>query len=139
MMTLARRRAPALAVAAMLVAGCQTARPPDLVRCTLLVPRVHGDGSPVTAAEISAIEDDLFERFGGFTDAGEVVGAYRSRSGARVNDRSRSLWIAIDPARIPGLRRVVIDIGRRLGQESMYFEMPDGRVELTPTADDSVN
>lgn len=125
----------------LLVAGCSdlkpwgTPPPPQresagLVRCTLLIPMRHNDGTPVDRVELDRIESRLLEAFGGYTVAGTVRGAYRMADGTTARDVSLALWVAVPPARVGELRREAAGIARELRQESIYFERGGGAVEF---------
>jgi hypothetical protein len=102
---------------------------PALVRCVVLVPVRLNDGADVPAVTLRQVEERLFARFDGYTLAGTVHGAYRMADGSRADDESREYWIALEPRRVPELRREVARVGALLEQESMYFETA-GAVEF---------
>lgn len=106
--------------------------PERLVRCTLLIPTRQADGAAAPAALMTDLEGEIYARFGGFTDAGPVRGAYRMKDGSRAEDEARQLWIAVAAARLPELRSLAKRIGRELGQETIYLEVA-GAVELVAT------
>jgi hypothetical protein len=95
-----------------------------------LVPLSYNDGSPVPRAVFAEIENCLFERFGGYTVVGTVVGAYRMADRTRVEERSLMISVAVPEERVADLRRRVAGFARQLRQESMYFEVSDATVEL---------
>ncbi len=107
-----------------------------LRKCTILIPLAYNDGTPVPGDVLVQIENRLYERFGGYTVAGTVDGAVRMADGTRANDRSLVLWVAVPAERIDELRHEVAVLARELRQESIYFEISDGSVELVAPAAD---
>jgi hypothetical protein len=100
-----------------------------LQKCVLLVPLAYNDGEAVSAGTLAGITDRLFELYGGYTVAGRVSGAYRMPDGARAEDESLEIWVAVPRGRVDELRREVARFGLELRQERMYFEVA-GVVEL---------
>lgn len=106
-----------------------------LVRCTMLIPLRYNDGAPVPEAELRRIEDLLFDRFGGYTLAGRVRGAYRMADGTRADDESLVIWVAVPPARVEELRAEAARIAARLRQEAIYFERSAGQIDFVSAGD----
>ena len=104
------------------------------IKCILLIPLVHGNGSPVEQSELRGILNRLLFEFGGYTVAGEVEGGWRSPDGKEYRDRNTQVWVAVESRRLPALRQTVAEIGRQLGQEAMYLEVSGGHVEIVPVA-----
>jgi hypothetical protein len=143
-----KRNPPATCFAALLAGlafvGCASpdrgpsagsAAPPDpLVRCTLLVPLQVDPGAPTPASVLREIEERFFARFGGYTLAGRVRGAYRMANGARAEDESLTIWVAVPPARIGEVRQEAARLARELKQESIYLEVGDAQVEFVGPA-----
>jgi hypothetical protein len=102
------------------------------VKYVLLLPVNFNDGNKVPKDVLDQIFDDLFVLAGGYFIAGEGDGAYRMRNGAKQVDRSLAVWIVIEEAEIPELRKLVGQIGAKLDQESMYLERTGGTVEFVP-------
>ena len=100
------------------------------VRYILLFPLCLNDGSPVPQSLLSEFMDELFGLAGGYTVDGTVTGAYRMRSGRRLQEELLKIWVVIKPRDAPALKRVVAVYAGRLGQESMYFEQAGGTVEF---------
>lgn len=89
-----------------------------------LVPMARNDGSEISAAELNAILAGLWQSFGGCTIEGDVVGHWvDTRDGKHYVDRSMRVSIACDNSRLADAERAVLEIGRQLGQEAMYFEV----------------
>jgi hypothetical protein len=101
----------------------------------LLVPTRFNDGRPITKKELSHIQNELFLLAGGYTIAGKVRGAYRMRDGSRQADESWCFWIVLPQEDEPHLKKLVADIGARLGQEAMYLERVEGAVEFVQPSD----
>lgn len=100
-----------------------------LQKCVLLVPLAYNDGEAVPAGTLAGITERLLELYGGYTVAGRVSGAYRMADGARAEDESLEIWVAVPRGRVDELRREVARLCRELRQESTYFEVA-GAVEF---------
>ncbi len=100
------------------------------LKCIMLIPLARNDGSPVEESELRGILNRLLTEFGGYTVAGEVEGGWRSPSGHEYHDRNTQIWVVIEELQLSDLRKLVLDIGRQLGQEAMYLEVSTGSVEI---------
>jgi hypothetical protein len=104
-----------------------------LKRVTLLVPLTFNDGSAVPEATLTAIEEEIYLAFNGWTVLGEVKGAYRmQQTGQKQVERLLHVWVVVKEEEIPLLRQMVARFGTLLGQECMYFEVAEGAVEFLP-------
>lgn len=94
------------------------------MKFTTLIPTCRNDGSPVSDAELQAILQGIATRFGGYSIEGSVDGHWiDDRDGKQYADKSLKLSVACDAARLGDAEAEVISIGRRLGQEAMFFEV----------------
>jgi hypothetical protein len=109
-----------------------------LAKYITLIPLAYNDGSPVTEEVILEFKEQLFALADGWTVAGTVEGAYRMADGKQQIDRSLQFWISIRESRGDELRAVVAELGRRLGQESMYLELTGASVEFVPPSEGHV-
>ena len=100
------------------------------IKCVVLIPLARNDGMPVGPVELRGILNRLLTEFGGYTVAGEVEGGWRSPTGVAHRERNTQVWVAVEPRQVAKLRRLVREIGRQLGQESMYLEITGGKVEI---------
>jgi hypothetical protein len=100
------------------------------LKCIILLPLERNDGSAVKDGELRVILRKFLTKFGGYTVAGEVEGGWSSPSGQEFHDRNTVVWVVIEPDQLPALRKLVVQIGRKLGQEAMYFEVTSGNVEI---------
>src|SRR5437660_12367231 len=100
------------------------------LKCIVLIPLARNDGSPVKAKELRGILNRLLEAFGGYTVAGSVEGGWRSPSGKKYHERNTQVWVVVERHQLPALRRLVVQVGRQLGQEAMYLEVSKGNVEI---------
>lgn len=124
----------------VVASACQTATPTPataprtdsrrLQRCTILLPLAHNDGTPIPVADLTRVYDRLYQRFGGYTLAGRVTGAYRMADGTRANDDTQEIWVAVPAEQINELRREVAGFCRLLRQESLYVEVAQAGVEF---------
>src|SRR5437016_4316832 len=102
------------------------------LKCIVLIPLARNDGTAVKARELGDILNKFLETFGGYTVAGEVEGGWRSPAGKKYQERNTQVWVVIERHQLPALRRLVVQIGRQLGQEAMYLEVSKGNVEILP-------
>jgi len=92
-----------------------------------LVPTVRSDGVAVTRTERDDILEGLWKRFGGVTLEGVVEGHWIDPAdGKHYGDRCWKILVAFEGERIQEAREAVLEIGRRLGQKAMYFEVREG-------------
>jgi len=101
----------------------------------LLIPLAYNDGAAVPAEVQTRLLDQLYARFGWYTMAGVVAGAYRMADGSRADERSLAIWVAVPPERIDEVRQAAAEIARELRQESVYFEVTRGTVEFVEPRD----
>jgi hypothetical protein len=99
-------------------------------KCVLLFPLTYNDGTAVPQAVLNEFKTELFVIAGGHTIAGTVKGEYRMKSGEKQVEDLLEIWVALEEADIPELRRVIAIYAERLGQESMYFERTKSIVEF---------
>ena len=98
----------------------------------VLIPTSLNDGSPVPFSTRNELDTIALDQFGGFTDYGEVQGAWRDPATAIVyRDRLRVVEIATDKE--DDFWRYVRVVGVTLRQYSMYAKRGDGRVEIVST------
>jgi hypothetical protein len=91
---------------------------------TTIIPTSRNNGRPVSRREMATILVELVDQFGGYTAEGVTKGAWRDeRTGHVYHDRGRKITIACDRERLPEAIDAVKAIGRRLGQEAMWFEV----------------
>ena len=108
-------------------------QPMAKVKHVLLLPVNFNDGSKVPKDVLDQIFDNLSVLAGGHRVSGEGTGAYRMKNGQKQVDRSLEVWVAVEEEEIPELRKLVGQIGAKLGQESMYLERTGGTVEFVPS------
>lgn len=100
----------------------------------IMIPMFRNDGTEVSQAELAEIQQSLWVWFGGLTIEGIVTGHWIDDSdGRHYEDKNLKVSIALDPTRMDEAREVVREIGRRLGQEAMYFEVGASEVEFLRT------
>ena len=94
-------------------------------RCRFLVPTNYNDGSPVEPEVMIEIKMALDRQFGGYRIVAPTEGSWHGQVEA-----THEIEVCVLPKNVPKLREVVIEIGRRLGQEAMYFDAPPPSVEI---------
>jgi hypothetical protein len=93
--------------------------------CTFQVPLYYNDGREVEPEVILEIKQTLDRQFGGYTILGIDEGSWFGQV-----ERSLRIEVAVPKKRIAELRKVVITIGKKLGQKAMYFNAPPPSVEI---------
>lgn len=89
-----------------------------------LIPTHRNDGAPVLAEEQDEFMRMFRQRFGGATIDGQVEGYWLdTAAGRHYFDKSVRVTVSCAPERLAEAEALVIDIGRRLGQNAMYFEV----------------
>jgi len=102
-----------------------------MVIFSTLIPTHRNDGSKVAESETQEILAGLWTRFGGLTIDGIVTGHWIDPAdGRHYRDESLKVTIACEPEQIGEAEKAVIEIGRRLGQLEMYFEVRDTDVRF---------
>jgi hypothetical protein len=105
-----------------------------LKKVTLLIPLTFNDGSTVPREILSAIEEDIYLNFKGWTVVGEVEGAYQmQQTGEKKVERLLHIWVVVEEAAVSTLKEMVGRFGAILGQELMYFEVAESLVEFVPS------
>lgn len=82
-------------------------------------------GREVEPEVLTEIYKSLDRQFGGYTIHGVMLGSWRGQE-----EPSIRMCVAVAEEEIPTLRLVVKSIGKKLGQEQMYFERGQPTVEL---------
>ncbi len=98
------------------------------------IPTHLNDGSPVAREVTQSILDLVMERFEGFTTEAISTGGWRNESGEDFVEPAFTLSVLCENSRYGDARQTVIEIGKMLDQEAMYFEVEyfDG-VEIIST------
>ena len=94
------------------------------MKVTTLLPLNDNAGMPFATDQIDTVLRSLAIQFNGCTTEGKVEG--RSvHSGVEHRDESLRVTIICERQRLEEIRQRIIEIGRELGQLSMYFEVRD--------------
>jgi hypothetical protein len=117
-------------------------RPDEVVECAFLIPLVRdSDRRPHQSSCWNALQDALFERFGGSTGPDliyravrPVRGEYRSESGERVSDESWRYLVAVPRSDLDELRSILRRAANTFDQEAIYLTVA-GIVELVTGSD----
>lgn len=88
------------------------------------MPVRHGDGRKVSRKERADIIAEIWGKFGGLTVEGTTEGHWIDpTTGKHYHDECWKLIIVAEPERWAEIERLIIEFGRRLGQEAMYVEV----------------
>jgi hypothetical protein len=101
--------------------------------CRFRLPLQYNDGRQVEPEVLIEIFKALTRQFGGYTPLGKGDGDWGQREGT---EPTMGIEVAVLPERVPELERVVIAIGRRLGQVQMYFDAPSPSVKFLEMGDE---
>ncbi len=96
------------------------------MKFTTLVPTTLNDGTPVPESTINGIVEDWAVRFGGCSIEGTTVGHWIDPSD-RVHYRDVCVRISVvcDNDLYDAAREAVLEVGAKLAQKAMYFEVRD--------------
>jgi hypothetical protein len=89
------------------------------------IPTHDNDGKRFAKSVLKAITDVVRDKFGGYSLDGPGLGAWTDDEGMVYEEHSYVLTVLCDRALYTEAREAVIEIGRRLDQKAMYFEVRD--------------
>jgi hypothetical protein len=90
------------------------------------IPTHRNDGSRIAVKERRDVLRQVRESFGGYSLEGPFRGAWVGDDGTVYEETSYRLEVIVEPERLPEARELVIQIGKRLDQLAMYFEVREG-------------
>lgn len=94
------------------------------MKFTTLIPLRDNDGKAFSKAIINRILQRFEMKFGGVTVEGVVDGRWVDEAdGKHYQDQCLKVSVACERERYDEARRLILQIGRRLGQKAMYFEI----------------
>lgn len=99
-------------------------------KCLFLIPTSYNDGSAVPPEVILDVLEELFVKFGPFSQTGITKGLWEMEDGTRVKDESLTLWIVMKEEEVPQLKQLVKKFARLLKQKAIYFEVMDCDVDF---------
>ncbi len=99
-------------------------------KCLFLIPTTYNDGSPVPSEQITNIFEELYIKFGGFSQGGITEGLWKMTDGTKVKDHSLTIWIVLTEEKVDILKELVKKFCKILMQEAIYFEIMDCDVEF---------
>lgn len=105
-----------------------------IVKCLVLVPLQMNDGTEVDPDVVLDFQEQLFVNFRGFTNGGTVEGQYKMQDGKKAIDHTTQYWVGIEESQYPLLRSLVSELGKKLGQESMYLETTGATIDFVEPA-----
>jgi hypothetical protein len=110
---------------------------PAALQATILVPTVDNSGRRFTEDEWQAALGLLSASFGGVTFGAEQEGWWHDARQRLHREPVRVVVVTFDRARLPAFRQAVRELGRRLGQEAMYFRLEPVHVEVLPVGEEN--
>ncbi|HUW18915.1 MAG TPA: hypothetical protein VMW16_06395 [Sedimentisphaerales bacterium] len=99
-------------------------------KCLFLIPTSYNDGRPIPSEVMMDVFEELFVKFGPFSQSGVTKGLWEMEDGTRVKDNSLTVWIVIEEEKVALLKELVKKFARLLEQEAIYFEVMDCDVEF---------
>jgi hypothetical protein len=94
------------------------------MKITMLLPLADNHGTSFSEGKIEGILNSLVTQFHGCSTDGTVDGRSID-AGHRHRDISLRVTIVCERERLEEIRLRIVEIGRELGQISMYFEVRD--------------
>jgi hypothetical protein len=104
--------------------------PPRRWEATVYLPLRDNQGNEFTEEEKKAAIEVFIKRFGGATLAEKREGYWLDDNKLIQDDRIQLLIVSFEHHRLGEFREAVAEVGRRLGQESMYVRFEEPRIEL---------
>ncbi len=92
------------------------------MKFTTLIPLQYNDGTPVSESELQNIQSEFWTKYGGATVEGVVQG-YWLDDGILYQDECLKIVVSCDNERLEEVQQHLIQLGKRLKQEAMYFEV----------------
>ena len=89
-------------------------------------PTHRNDGSRVSNRELRAIMKRVFAALNGYSLEGPFDGGWRAADGECYEEISYRLEGVVNQERVHEARELFVDIGKRLGQRAIYFEVREG-------------
>lgn len=108
--------------------------PTRRLEAAIFLPLRGNPGHPFEQAEWDAAVNLIVAEFGGATLGAQQEGCWRDANGRLLREAVRPVTVSFEYARLADFRRVVDEMGRRLGQEAVYVRFEEPRVELRPVA-----
>lgn len=94
------------------------------MKFTTFIPKRLNDGTPVSQDEFREIFDLIHSRFGGCTIEDGAIGHWIDPAdGVLYEDSNLRVSVACDNDQYELAKQTVIEIGKRLAQKAMYFEV----------------
>ena len=90
------------------------------------LPTHRNDGSKVGRREVRAILSRIRNAFHGYSLEGPFQGSWIADDGRVYEETSYRLEMVVSQDRLAYAKELCMDIGRRLGQRAIYFEVRDG-------------
>jgi hypothetical protein len=104
--------------------------PSRCLEATIYLPLNDNQGVAFRQADLDRALEPLILTFGGATLGDQRRGFWRTDDGRVQSEPVRMLTVSFPPGRLGEFRRGVAEIGRRLGQQSVYVRFEEPRVEL---------
>jgi hypothetical protein len=111
--------------------------PPRSWEATVYLPLTDNQGKRFPEGDLQAALTLVVRRFGGATFAEEWEGYWLNDQQRLQREPVRRLIVSFDRNRLGEFRQVMREVGRRLGQQAVYFRLEEPRVELLRVARDS--
>jgi hypothetical protein len=110
------------------------AAPPTGLEATVYLPLVDNQGKPFSDAELQEALGLLVDRFGGATVGERAEGYWRDANQRVHREPVRRVTVVFPRDRLDEFRDALRQLGRRLGQETIYLRLDEARVEFLTVA-----
>jgi hypothetical protein len=96
------------------------------------IPTHRNDGSKINPRERRAFLTLVRDAFGGYSLEGPFQGAWVGDDGEVYEETSYRLEVLVPPERLSEARELFMNLGKQLGQRTIYFEVREGGGDNRP-------
>jgi hypothetical protein len=115
------------------------APPPRRLEATIYLPTRGNSQKPFSEKDWHSALQLLVVEFGGATLGTPVEGYWQDSQGQLQREPVRPVIVSFEREKLARFRKVVQDVGRKLGQETIYTRFEEPRVELLPVHSESLS
>ncbi len=114
------------------------AAPPRRLEATIYLPTTGNAQKPFTETDWHNALHLLVVEFGGVTLGSPAEGYWQDAQGRLQREPIRPVIVSFQREKLSRFREVVQEVGRQLGQETIYTRFEEPRVELLPVYQESL-
>jgi hypothetical protein len=102
------------------------------MEATIYLPTQNNDKQPFTKEEWQGALQFLVSEFGGATLGSPLEGCWHNPQSGRIQcEPVRPVTVSFEHDRLKRFQALVHEVGRKLGQDSIYTRFEEPRIELT--------